>query len=548
MTIPNFIFKNIDHYRYCTALAFKCNGKYRTITYQKLFSLTYAFKEGLKRLGVAYGDTIGIFSENRPEWVIADLAAQLLGIVVVPIHSVFQPKYIKHIIEDSKIKTLIISDKHLFEKLKTCDDLNLEKIIYCSGNKIFGLDKDKFVYFGDLLIRDAAATLHKDRDYSGDPNAIATIVYTSGTVGLPKGVKLAHQNIISNIKAILEVISVSSKDRLLSLLPLSHIFERTAGYYAPLSQGAGIFYAQGYDALEKDLKQSKPSILVGVPRVFEKAYEKIQKNKKAALLCKMPGGKKIVARLIKKKFGGHIRFAVSGGAALDHRIGEFFGRFGIPIIEGYGLTETSPVVCVNQLNWKKFGSCGLPLQNVEVKLAEDGELLVKGESVMRGYHNLPQQTKNAFTKDGFFKTGDLARIDEDGFIYIIGRKKNIIVLSTGRNVQPEEIEAALDASLYIAQVMVVGDGRKMVTALTVPEFEMFQAEGTEIITEKMRSTIQQEIDRLLAEFPEHEQIKKFTLLDKPFELAKDELTPTLKLKRKVIEEHYKDVIDKMYLV
>ena len=229
-------------------------------------------------------------------------------------------------------------------------------------------------------------------------------------------------------------------------------------------------------------------------------------------------------------------------------------------MEGYGLTETAPVVSVNRLNAYKFGSCGLPLSNVSVKLAQDGELLVKGDSIMKGYHNLPQDTARAFTEDGYFRTGDFARIDDEGFIYIIGRKKNIIVLSTGKNVQPEEIETALDASPYISQALVVGDGRKMVTALIVPEFDMFVPsedeglrvteeegnKGEKAVTDKMRAVIAEELARLLADFPDHEQIKKFTLLNKPFTVEADELTPTLKLKRKILEERYREVIDKMY--
>ena len=513
-------------------------------------------------MGVLEGDTVGIFSENRPEWVIADLAIQMLGGVVVPIHSVFQPKYIKHVIRDAGIKVIVVSDSHLFEKLHAVDeDLGLEKIMYCSRNKIFGLDREKFVYFGDLVdtgkageFTDTGETSELLRDTP------ATIVYTSGTLGLPKGVVLTHKNIISNIEAVLKAIPVEVGDRLLSLLPLSHIFERTAGYYTPLSQGASIFYAEGYENLRKDLRGARPTILVGVPRVFEKAYEKIQKNKHIAPLIRFAMGRRLIGKIIKKRFGGKINFCISGGAALDKHIGAFFEQFGLPILEGYGLTETAPVVSVNRLNAYKFGSCGLPLSNVSVKLAQDGELLVKGDSIMKGYHNLPQDTARAFTEDGYFRTGDFARIDDEGFIYIIGRKKNIIVLSTGKNVQPEEIETALDASPYISQALVVGDGRKMVTALIVPEFDMFvpsedeglrvsQEEGNKgekAVTDKMRAVIAEELARLLADFPDHEQIKKFTLLNKPFTVEADELTPTLKLKRKILEERYREVIDKMY--
>ena len=546
MSIPEFIFKNTAPYDDCIALAVKYHKTYIPITYRELKRRTHACAQHLISLGVKPHDRVGIFSENRPEWVIADLAIQSIGAITVPIHSVFRPKYVQHCIEDSGIKVLFLSDNHLFEKIhETHKEYPLEKIIYFSRNKIFGIDHEKYIFFHDLLKERRQGNQEVNTHTPISSDDIATIVYTSGTTGLPKGVMLTHKNIITNIAAVLKAIPIRQQDTFLSILPLSHIFERTGGYYAPLTAGSSIYYASQYKNISSDLITVKPTIILAVPRVFEKAKEKILQKKIVRIVQKLPGGSTIVGLVVRKRFGGRIRFCVSGGATLDQNVGSFFGSFGIPILEGYGLTETSPVISCNRIHKNKYGSCGLPLDNIEVALTADNELLVKGPSIMKGYYNLPDKTREVFTDDGFLKTGDFARLDSDGFIYITGRKKNIIVLSTGKNVQPEMIESHLTQNPYIGHIVVIGDNRKMVTALIVPEFDYCASRG--ITDEKtMHHIIQQEIHALLVDFPEHEHIKKFTLLQKPFTIEDDELTPTLKVKRKIIEERYKNEIDEMY--
>ena len=554
MTIPELIFYNTRKFSEQTALAYKFKNRFQGITFAQLKSAVYQLKNSLITLGASRGDTIALFSENRPEWVMADLAIQLLGAITVPIHSVFQPKYIKHVIDDSGAKILFISDSHLFEKLyQAHETLNLKKIIYFSRNRIFGLDREKFIYFRDLIKTPPPETAPTQLSLIDEPaTTTATIVYTSGTTGLPKGVVLSHRNLISNIQASARAIFIGPQDRFLSFLPLSHIFERTAGYYTPLAQGAAIYYAGDYRDLAADLQLAKPTILVGVPRVFEKAYEKISGKKSFQIVNGLPGGNILLRRIIKKRFGGRIKFCISGGATLDPSISKFFHNFGLAILEGYGLTETSPVVSTNRLKQNRFGTCGLPLDNLEVKLAADNELLVKGPSVAANYHRLPLASKESLTEDGFFKTGDFAKIDEDGYIKILGRKKNIIVLSTGKKVQPEEIESALDASPYINQSMIIGEGRKMITAIITPAWDTFKndpawAQSSTEMQERMAySLIRSEINQLLADFPDHEQIKKIILLVKPFSVEEDELSPTLKLKRKVIEKNYQREIEEMY--
>lgn len=545
MTIPQFIFTNISKYPTAAALIKQHHDKVETITYQELRKMSFQFAGWLVRSGIKHGDKIGLFSENRPEWVIADLGIQIAGAVTVPIHSVFQPRYIHHVLQDSGARLLVLSDSHLFEKLgETHEDLTMENIIYFARNKIFGIDNKKFLYFHDLLKNSETKKILEPSSIESPQNAAATIIYTSGTTGMPKGVPLTHSNIVSNVEAINRAIPVFQNDRFLSILPLSHIFERTAGCYTPLARGAAIFFGEDVKSIPMDLLFAKPTILLGVPRIFEKAYNEIQSKPSFHRAKKIPGGKFLIARAIKKRFGGAIRFCISGGAPLHPSLGIFFNTYGLRILEGYGLTETSPVVSCNRFERYKFGSCGLLLDNVSVQIAPDGELLVKGPSIMNGYHNA-LENDHPFTNDGYFKTGDIARIDENGFLFITGRKKNIIILSTGKNVQPEEIETALDASPLIAQVCVVGDGRKMATALIVPEKGIIEEEGM-VNKSRLYEKITAEINRCLKHFPEHEQVKNFTLLNSPFLIERDELTPTLKIKRAVIEEHYRNEIDKMY--
>lgn len=543
MTIPELIFQHAANYPDHLAV--------EDYTYRTLNNAVTSFARFLSDLDFKPGDRVAIFSENRPEWVIADLATQLVGGVTVPIHSSFTQKYVTHILNDAPVKALAASDSHLFAKLNLAPAiLNIPHLIYFSANRILGLANQRYTYFNDILSQYQGQRLPVNQ-MAGESDT-ATIVYTSGTTGLPKGVVLTHANIISNIEAIKRALPVGPDDRLLSVLPLSHIFERTAGYYTPLVAGAGISYARDFRKLAADLIRVRPTILIGVPRVFEKAYEKVQSKKLFQVARKFPGHHWLLRRLIRQRFGGKIKFCISGGAALPVEIARFFADYGLLILEGFGLTETSPVVACNRLTHYRFGSCGLALDNLEVKLAVDSELLVKGPSVFSQYLNLPDKTAVAFTPDNFFKTGDLARVDADGFIQIIGRKKNIIVLSTGKNVQPEEIEAKLCAGRLIEQAMIVGEGRKMITALIVPDWELL---GQQESWDKLNSPAQEElayrliaaeIDQLLEDFPEHEQVKKFALVTRPWSAETDELSPTLKIKRANIAEHFQTEINRLY--
>ncbi|MFQ5584729.1 MAG: AMP-dependent synthetase/ligase, partial [Calditrichia bacterium] len=411
---------------------------------------------------------------------------------------------------------------------------------------------------------------------------------TPGTTGLPKGVMLTHGNFLSNIEGGLNALPVSAEDTFLSFLPLSHVFERMVGQFLAFQIGATVAYAESVDAVADNLGEVKPTLMASVPRLFEKIYAKIMDSleegspiKKALFLWAIGVGKDalkykqqnkslplllgiqhsladiLVYSKLKERVGGRIRFFVSGGAPLSKDIGEFFAAAGLLIIEGYGLTETSPVITVNHLDKFKFGSVGLPLFNVEVKIAEDGEILTRGPHVMKGYYHNEEATKEAIDKEGWFHTGDIGHFDEDGMLIITDRKKNIIVTAGGKNVAPQYIENFLVSSRYVEQAVVIGDKRKFCSALLVPNMENLtkfaEANGlgdlkpSELLKHpKVQQLYEKEVKAVSGELASYETIKKFALIEEPFSIENEQLTPTLKVKRKVVEKVYKDVIDSLY--
>jgi len=395
---------------------------------------------------------------------------------------------------------------------------------------------------------------------------------------------LSHKNFLTNVAAATKAVPVHSSDVFLSFLPLSHIFERTAGYYGALFSGASIYYAESAKKLPDNIRQVRPTILVSVPRIFERVYEAIinsinansflkrklffynlkiqgQKNRsksynlslrfKAALLDKLVGKK------VRERLGGKLRYAISGGASLSPKVARFFNNFGIKILEGYGLTETSPVVSVNRLENFRFGTVGLPLDNVQVKISSDKEILIKGKSVMRGYWRKDKETQKVLSPGGWLKTGDLGFIDRGGFLTIIGRKKEMIITSVGKNVAPEPLENTLQLSKYILQAMVFGHRQKFISALIVPDFKVLQEyardKGLKFRSKKdllnkdwVFSLFEKEVKGLMSHFSPWEQVKKFILLERQFTLENEELTPTLKLRRQIIAKHYKREISALY--
>jgi long-chain acyl-CoA synthetase len=419
---------------------------------------------------------------------------------------------------------------------------------------------------------------------------LATLIYTSGTTGDPKGVMLTHGNLLSNIENSLHHLSVSEKDTFLSFLPLSHVFERMAGHFLATSCGCGIAYAESIDSVAANMGEVRPTIMASVPRLYEKIYARILENVESGsplkrkifywaikigkqhstcLMEKKPVGKllavkrnlayKLVFNKLAQRVGGRLRFFVSGGAPLAKEIAEFFASAGLLIFEGYGLTETSPVIAVGKEDHYKFGTVGPVIPNIEVKIEEDGEILTRGSHVMAGYYHKEAETREAIDEEGWFHTGDIGFIDDSGFLTITDRKKNIIVTSGGKNIAPQNIENLLIQSKYIEQVVVVGDKRKYCCAVIVPAFEAldvwiknnelsFSSPAEMVKSPAVRELIRNEIDSINQKLASYETIKDFVLAPQAFSIETGDLTPSLKVKRKVVLEKYKDDIERIYSV
>lgn len=549
-------------------LEYKEGHHFAKITYQTLYELVFCFMGELKKLGVKKGELVGLISENRPEWVISDLALLGLGAVSVPIHKVLSTDQIAEILKETKPRILLISDEIVFEKIKNIKELRdfLEKIIYFEENKI-ELEKTEILYFKKITHENNACSEADIVKTTQDD--LATVLYTSGTTGKAKGVMLTNGNLVSNAKALMRTVTISANDKFLSILPLSHIFERTVGYYVPLFSGAVISYIEDPKKFGEVVKLEKPSIVIAVPRLYEKVYEKIVKelnhNKiKKAIFYKAisvfnnskanPVLKQLIDTVIfgkvKKELGGNIRFFVSGGAPLNKDVAIFFNSINLKVLEGYGLTETSPVISCNSEESICLGTVGKPIPETQVKI-DSGEILAKGPGVMRGYFNNEQATKETFSGE-WLKTGDLGEIDNNGNLKITGRIKDLIVLSTGKKVAPAKMEEELEFSKFISQALLIGDGYKYLTALIVPCWEEVLAEfgrknKKELLKEgKLYSFFEDETAKILNHYAEHEKIKKFILLEEEFSLDTGEMTPTLKLRRHKILEKYKPQIKELY--
>ena len=574
----------VQQYGNKPALAHKPRGgTYQDISYSEFGASVDAFSKGLSALGVQKGDRIAILSENRPEWAISDFGILKAGAVNVPMFSTLTAAQVGYILKDSGAKIICVSTEKQLEKVTSIRDEvpTLEQVI------IFDTVEGETVE-GVIQFTAVCEMAGEEVDSDSQEDEVATIIYTSGTTGNPKGVMLTHANFISNLQACKSLIDVGETDVLLSFLPLSHVFERLGGHYVPLFSGAKVAYAESTFTVAQNMKDVAPTVMLSVPRLYETMHERIlravqegsplkqkifhwgvsvgsvvssaiQQGRKPSAVLQLQQGiaDKLVFAKLKAATGGRLRFFVSGGAALPQSIAEFFHAAGILILEGYGLTETSPVISMNHLGKWKFGTVGVSVPGVEVQIAEDGEILTRGPHVMKGYFNNETATAEVIDEDGWFHTGDIGIIDEDGFVKITDRKKNIIVLSNGKNVAPQPIESALVQSPFISQIMVIGSERKNLAALIVPNFDALKAWGSEngidtgdlsamLQTREVQRHIQSEIRSRLTDFADFEQVRRFTLLKKEFSQEDDEMTPTLKLKRNVIMERYADAIEGMY--
>ena len=546
-TIPQKFKDTAEKFANRPALKFKYQGAYISITFAELQKRVEAMARGLLALGVAKGDKVAILSENRSEWVRTDLAALTLGAISVPVHTTLSPKIIKHILNDSGSRVILVSNQEQFSKLMlVINDLpDLRTIIYINLDHRPEIRDKKLVSLDEVM----AFGQKSANEISADvmPDDVASIVYTSGTTAMPKGVMLTHENFIFDAEASVTAVPVDEKDSLLSFLPLSHVLERTAGYYAPLiCRGCCIAYAESAKALKQNLKEIRPTIIVFIPRIFEKVHDGIWDKVKSGgkfkyrifvwALKQEPDTFKykiadwLVFDKIRAVFGGNLRLSISGGATLNHKLARFFARIGVKIVEGYGLTETAPVVTVNRPDNVKFGTVGQPLPGVEVKIAPDKEILVRGPNVMKGYYKNEELTKEAIDQSGYFHSGDLGFLSSEGFLVIIGRKKEMISMSNGKIAWPESLEIVLNEDRFISQSMVYGNNKSYLSALVVPDWQ----------------AVVGNLEKINEQFAGWEKIRKFVLIVREFSDQKDEVTPTLKLRRKVLGENYKKEIEKMY--
>ena len=533
-----------------------------------------------------------MISENRPEWAFSDMAILGLGAINVPLYPISTADSIQYMLKDSESVGIIVSNKfHMNKVLKIrdkCPDLKFIAVM----NDIDVSEYENVYTFKQLKdlgkgfkaenpnhFYDSLKLAHEDD--------LCSIIYTSGTTGVPKGVMLTHKNFISNVLAVHQIIDIGVEDTFLSFLPLCHVFERMAGYYTPLACGATIAYAEGIEKISTNLVEVKPTIMTAVPRLFERIYSKIIKNiekqpeKKQKIFewaielgkeyselkrtgSSIPVGlnlkhklaQKLVYQKIQAATGGNLKFFISGGAALSRELAQFFAAVGILIIEGYGLTESSPVISVNRPYDYKFGTVGKPIPGVEVKIAQDGEILVNGPNVMKGYFKKKKETEEVL-KDGWLHTGDIGVFDAEGFLIITDRKKHLFKTTGGKYIAPTPIENMFLASKYIDQFVIIGDRRMYITALVVPDFEALKeyADAHRIPYKDEKDLVQKKqiyefLEKEFAKFQKnlanYERVRKFTLLDHPFSIESGEMTPSLKIKRKVIEQRYADLIEEMY--
>ncbi|MBP6003676.1 MAG: long-chain fatty acid--CoA ligase [Pyrinomonadaceae bacterium] len=592
-TIPHFCFESFRRNNKRDALAFKIDDAWNYLNGNEVVARVKRIAMGLAALGVKAGDRVAIISENRPEWSFVDLAILSLRAVNVPIYTTQAVEQIRYILENSGAKMLFISGKKLWKHAENAVQSveQLEKIIFFEAEgKPEG--NSRVITLGDLE-RHGDEFAHIDADIVErslteiETSDLATIIYTSGTTGEPKGVMLTHENFVSNIVAISKGLPIKSTDRSLAVLPLSHIFERTV-FYVLCSNGVSIHYCAAFDQLASHLQEVRPTIMTAVPRLFEQVYHKIVKKGKAAgglktklfewalvvgqeywdakdkhekVSAGLAAKHAIANRLVFSKWrdgvGGSLRFFVSGGAPLSKKLSYAFWAAGIPILQGYGMTEAC-VTCANRPDDNKVGSIGTPFEGIEMKIADkDGEVLVRGKNVMQGYYNDPAATASAIDADGYYHTGDVGYQDQDGHFYITDRIKDLFKLSNGKYIAPLQVESLLKQSPLVSQPVVVGSGRKQVGALIVPDWDTLKEEmradghpatgSREELCEDPQfiKRVQRDAIELTRELSDYERIKRVYLLPREFSIDKGEMTPTLKIKRSVIDEKYGEAIDEI---
>jgi long-chain acyl-CoA synthetase len=585
-TIPQRILKLAAERGDRPALRHKVQGSYQTITWQEFSLQVRNFSRSLLALGLVPGERVAIMANNGPTWAFADQGAMAAGGVTVPIYHTEGLEAALHILRDSGSRFLFLYSPLIAREWadRLPEVPQLERIVLLEGEPPHPLFMGQEEFLG--LAPAVAPSDLEEMVAAGHADDLATLVYTSGTTGLPKGVMLTHRNFLSNVEAATQLFAIGEEDECLSFLPLSHVFERMAGYYLMLLQGAVISYAENFDSVPANLTEVRPTVLISVPRLYEKMYARIMERtlggsvlKKqlffgALKLCRhelqqqlrgeRPGlllrrsakmARAVVFAPLRARLGGRLRFFVSGGAPLGRDIAEFFLAVGMPIYEGYGLTETAPVLAVNTPDAVRPGTVGRPLPRVSLRIAEDGEILAQGPGVFQGYWGRTEETRDAFA-GAWFKTGDIGELDADGFLTITDRKKDLIVTAGGENVAPQFLEGRFKSDKFIAGAVVFGDRKPFLTALLVPNFENIEKFANEqglpflnhcdlVNHPVILELIRQRVDHIQEAFPPFQRIKRFTLLSRDF--SKSEVTPTLKVRRKEVLKHFGTIVEGMYL-
>ena len=563
------------------------DGAWASVSAEEMLNRARNIAAGLHALGVCKGDRVAILSDSRLEWVLADQGCVLLGAVAVPIYPTLTASQVAYIVNDCAARTIFVSNEEKLRQVQAALDncASIKQVVLFDAGDERVLSLQSLEATGsraqtetpDLLLKLAQAITPQD---------LATIIYTSGTTGEPKGVMLTHANMVSNLIDSSNHFEFGEKDVALSVLPLSHIFERQAmNMY--LHHGMSVYFGS-LDHLGENLKEVHPTVFVGVPRLYEKIIQRVQDRAAAkgklnarVVTWAIDTGKRwaqkkidhtpvplwlsikhriadvIVFEKLREAMGGRIRILVSGGAPLSSDVALAFLGARIPIVQGYGLTETSPVITAGQLNDNRVGTTGKPVRHVEVRIASDGEIETRGPHVMLGYWHKPEETRAAFTDDGWFKTGDVGHFDQDGYLIITDRKKELLKTSGGKYIAPQLVEQLIKTSRFVSQVVVIGDGRNFPAALIVPDWQQLdgyaQYKGYDLHTRaefchdpRIIDLFERQIASRTKDLAQFEKVKRIALLEKEFTLEGGELTPTLKVKRRVIDEKFRDVIDQLY--
>jgi long-chain acyl-CoA synthetase len=568
----------------------KRDGEWFELSYQQLADKVQDLSLGLLELGVRPGDRVAILSENRPEWAIADYACLTARCTDVPIYPTLPVKQVEYTLCDSGAVAIFVSTRHQLEKVTAIRSrvAGLKHVISfdngANGSDVLTLDQ--------VISRGRSARARhprwKETALEAKPDDLATLIYTSGTTGDAKGVMLTHGNITSNVTTSCRLFTFRDTDECLSFLPLSHIFERMFGHYSMFHAGVVINYAESVDTVASDMERWRPTLMASVPRLYEKIYARVLERVRsgsavkkrlffwakdvgerwidlrlsgqpipAALAAQQRIADKLVFAKMRERTGGRLRFFISGGAPLSPDIARFFHAAGMPILEGYGLTETSPVIAVNTFEHLRLGTVGRPIPGVEVKIAPDGEILTRGPHVMIGYYRKPEATAEALDGDGWFHTGDIGMLDSDGFLKITDRKKDLIVTAGGKNIAPQPIESLVKTSKFVSNAVMLGDRRRFPIMLVVPnetnltawaESQNIKAESFEALIQlpEVQSRMDREVRTTLRDLASFEVPKRLLLLPRDFSVESGELTPTLKIKRRVVEQHHRLAIEALY--